>query len=174
MLDFSFRRFQTAISIKRDKPPTHVVLVELHIGITPRLLSHREPLRRLSSSTLPGREDEDGYILVVKEIVFSRHCNAVEPAKHVAVRRRDIGDILIALDLLEQTLVSEGVDSVIVDNIRRRFSRPLLQRARVPADLRSKLRQSSSNFLFFVLILAQRLQTPFLFFSLPFDLLGLR
>ena len=38
VLDF-FPRFQTAISTKHDKPLKLVVLVELHIGIAPQLLS---------------------------------------------------------------------------------------------------------------------------------------
>ena len=86
-----------------DKPVV-VVLPQLRVYIVLQPLFHNEQLRRRAPPMRLERIREHGR--VVEAFLLFRHCNAVKPSKHVAVRREpDDRDVLPALEHLEKAIV---------------------------------------------------------------------
>ena len=114
------------MTIPETEKPTPVVLTELDKHIPLELLPQHEPLRRHAPSVRLERERKD--VRVVEQNVLLRHGTAVERAKDVALRREaNDRDVLLALGLVENSVVSKLVNRAVEDDRCPRQPRPLLE-----------------------------------------------
>ena len=107
------------INPERDKPGVAGVLAEPHARplLQPLRRIHDEPLRRRAPPTRFKRKRKD--VRVVEVFLLFCHSDAVEPAKHISVRRdANKCDVRPPLDLLKQAPRRELVNGA------RRFSSP--------------------------------------------------